>query len=395
MSNDTASGGVSERLHALDLVRSGALLLGVVFHAALPFLPGYDAWLVMDDQRSEPISWLAFTVHSFRMATFFLLAGYFGRMMLRRKGTAGFLKDRAKRILAPLVVFWPLVIAGFAFAMAFAASTGAVPADGPAPPPSFTIDGFPLTHLWFLWVLLLIYALTLLLRGLIAVLDRGGRFRAGVDKAFDEFIRFPFALPVALAVPVGLLLVRHSGWIEWWGIPTPDAGLVPNAPALVAFTLAFWTGWLAHRLRDGLMPLARLWVHYITVALVLTVTCLAMAREPDFTPGIGGDRKLVFASLYGLLVWLWSLGLIGAALRLIRGENPRVRYLADSSYWVYIVHLPLLVALEALVARWALPAEVKLVLVFAVAMAIMLFAYHWLIRASWLGAWLNGRRLPR
>ena len=52
----TSAKGAAERLHALDAVRGFALLLGVVFHAALAFLPGPQAWLVMEQSRSAAIA---------------------------------------------------------------------------------------------------------------------------------------------------------------------------------------------------------------------------------------------------------------------------------------------------------------------------------------------------
>lgn len=387
-------GTVSERLHALDLVRSMALLLGIVFHAAIPFFPDYEAWLVMDSQRSQPIEWLSFVLHSFRMATFFLLAGFFGRMMFRRKGAGGFFKDRAKRIAAPLAVFWLPISMMYLFALIFAARIGAIP-PLPSEPEPMTLDSFSWTHLWFLYVLLLIYTLTLLLRTVVALLDRQGRMRGAIDSALDQLLRFPLLLPIALAVPVGFLLQHHGGWIEWWGVPTPDRGLVPNATAFLTFALAFWIGWLGHRLKDGLTPLAKLWALYIPVALVLSVVCLVLVKTPALEASFSGNQKLIFAALYGLLVWLWTFGLIGAALRFIRKESPWIRYLADSSYWLYIIHLPILVAVEALVVSWPIPAEIKLVLVVGVSTGFMLLTYHGLVRSTWLGAWLNGRRYPR
>ena len=54
----TSAKGAAERLHALDAVRGFALLLGVVFHAALAFLPGPQAWLVMEQSRSSTIAGL-------------------------------------------------------------------------------------------------------------------------------------------------------------------------------------------------------------------------------------------------------------------------------------------------------------------------------------------------
>jgi len=387
-------GTVSERLHALDLVRSLALLLGIVFHAALPLLPDYQAWLIMDSQRSWPIAWAAFATHSFRMAIFFLLAGFFGHMMLHRKGTKAFVWDRVKRIALPLIVFWFPLLMALILALAFAASQGAIP-PLPAEQAPLTVAAFPLVHLWFLYILVLLYAATLLLRSLVALADRGGGFRRLVDRVTGELLRFPYLMPVALAVPVGLLLQHHDNWVEWWGVPTPDVGLVPNLAALATFALAFWTGWLVHRLKDGLTPLAPLWVVYVPSALVLTAVCLALTKGPDFVPQFSGDKKLIFAALYALMLWLWTFGLIGMALRFIRKESRWVRYLADSSYWLYIIHLPLLLAIEGVVAIWVLPAELKLVLVVAMATSLMLLTYHWLVRFTWLGAWLNGRRRKR
>jgi len=101
--------------------------------AALSLLPGYELWLVMDQTRSWPVAWLAFALHSFRMTTFFLLAGYFGRMMLVRRGTRAFVSNRARRILAPLLIFWLPVLILFALALVFAASLGAIPT--PKEPP--------------------------------------------------------------------------------------------------------------------------------------------------------------------------------------------------------------------------------------------------------------------
>jgi peptidoglycan/LPS O-acetylase OafA/YrhL len=393
---DTTRSAPGERLHALDLVRASALLLGIVFHAALPFIPDYELWLVMDDARSWPVAWLAFWLHSFRMATFFLLAGFFGHMVLGRRGTRGFVKDRAGRILAPLLIFWLPVLVLFALALAFAAWLGAIPVpEEPPPPPELTVAGWPLTHLWFLYMLLIVYLATLLLRGAVAAIDRRGALRGAVDRRLSALLRLPFALPLLLAVPVALLLLRHPGWAEWWGIPTPDVGLVPNAAALGSFGLAFAVGWLAHRLDGGLAPLAKQWPLYLPAATAMTVACGVLTSGADFAPQFEGQVRTAYAALYAASIWLWTFGLIGAALRFIRAESPTVRYLADSSYWLYIVHLPLIVALEAVVAKWPLPAEIKLVLIVAAGMAVMLATYRWFVRSTFVGALLNGRRYPR
>jgi glucan biosynthesis protein C len=163
-----------ERLHALDAVRGGALLLGIVYHATISFIPTSTRfWIVEDLDRSATLAVLFFVSHVFRMTTFFLIAGFFAHMSFHRLGPADFVKDRLTRIAAPLVVAWPFVYTALQALIVWANTLvyGGRPAQAPFP----TFPNFPLTHLWFLYVLLELYDVTLLLRGAVAEFDRSGR----------------------------------------------------------------------------------------------------------------------------------------------------------------------------------------------------------------------------
>src|ERR1700761_552281 len=82
---DGASTG--ERLHALDAARGAMLLLGIVFHASLSFLPSrVPLWIVMDNQRSLTLAVVFHVLHVFRMTAFFVLAGFFAHMSFHKKG---------------------------------------------------------------------------------------------------------------------------------------------------------------------------------------------------------------------------------------------------------------------------------------------------------------------
>ncbi len=100
-----------QRLHALDAVRGFALLLGVAFHAALSFMPGWPPgiWAMVDNSPSPFLADAAFVAHIFRMTLFFLLAGFFARLLHQRLGTGGFWKNRLLRIAVPLVAGWVLL----------------------------------------------------------------------------------------------------------------------------------------------------------------------------------------------------------------------------------------------------------------------------------------------
>ncbi|WP_198671605.1 acyltransferase family protein, partial [Desertihabitans aurantiacus] len=121
------------RLHGLDALRAGALLLGIVLHTLMPFMPGIG-WLVVDSRTSVVAGIPVMVIHLFRMHLFMMLAGYFGRMVLHRRGSASYLRDRTLRILLPLVAFWAPAVLGLGLTAAAVAEWRGTPA--PAPPPA-------------------------------------------------------------------------------------------------------------------------------------------------------------------------------------------------------------------------------------------------------------------
>lgn len=337
----------TERLHALDAVRGFALLLGVAFHASMSFLPGPQAWIVMDEQRSEVMGITFFTLHIFRMTVFFLIAGYFGRLLLERRGVGGFVVDRLKRIAAPLVIFWPLALMGIIAVLIWSTIEvmGALPKN-PPPPPALTPSAFPLTHLWFLWVLLIFYTAMLALRGLGKLLDRRGIVARMVD-GLAAFLTRNIAGPVILAAPIALAFWLKPDLMAWLGVPTPDQSLIPGPIALTAYGIAFGFGWLLQRQEGLILAFTRRWPLQLVVAVAATTAAYLMVRGMP----IGGKltdetTRAGFCALYALAIWTWTFGLIGAAVTFLSGHSPVRRYLADASYWIYIVHIPIVMALQ-------------------------------------------------
>ena len=116
----------------------------------------------------------------------------------------------------------------------------------------------------------------------------------------------------------------------------------------------------------------------------------------DRWPGAAGTCSRPASQRPGAATWTWTFGILGAALRFLSRERPAVRYLADASYWIYIVHLPLLIVLQGVAAALVqLPWQVEYPAILAIAFALMIPSYHLLVRYTWLGAILNGRRMER
>ena len=70
------------------------------------------------------------------------------------------------------------------------------------------------------------------------------------------------------------------------------------------------------------------------------------------TPAERDFSTLGYAALYAFAVWAWTIAIIGFAVRRLAGHSPARRYLADASYWIYIVHLPIVMALQAVLRRY-------------------------------------------
>lgn len=383
-----------ERLHGLDALRGIALVLGVVVHASMAFLPGAQYFWIAHDTQPEAALGLAFFVpHMFRMLLFFLLAGFFGRLALHRLGLRGFIKDRARRIGLPLFGGWWMSFTAIVLVLAWGAmlaNGGSLPKETP-PGPAFTPGDFPLTHLWFLYVLLLCYGSALLVRGAILRVDRSERLRALIDRTMCGTMGV-FA-PLLLGAPLAASLFYQSKWFAWFGIPTPDQSLYPNLPALVAFGSAFAIGWLLHRQQDLLRALERRWMFHLALAIACTATCLSMAGlSPLLVPAKQDLQYLAYAASYAIGGWSWSFALVGLCLRFLSGFSPMRRYLADASYWIYLAHLPLVMALQVAMTRVEWSAWVEFPLVLATSMALLLASYHLLVRDRWLGNLLNGRK---
>jgi glucan biosynthesis protein C len=71
------------------------------------------------------------------------------------------------------------------------------------------------------------------------------------------------------------------------------------------------------------------------------------------------------------------------------------RYLADSSYWLYLAHLPIVFFLQAALALVPWHWTIKFPLILAIALTVLLASYHYLVRPTWIGQILNGRKYPR
>lgn len=400
----------AERFHSLDALRAFALLLGVAFHAAESFEPGVETyWAVADASPSGLLGILRHASHSFRLEVFFLIAGFFARLLVHRRGTVAFLHNRAGRILVPLVVGWLVLYPLLVYLWLVGAGVGGrldqfgIPPELRGASPALLTLGFfatlqfvprfDLTHLWFLHQLLVLYALALPLRAAWhRWMDPTGVRLIRVDRLVSRVLASPWNVVLLALASLPALLLMDS-----WGVDTPKSSLIPHLPTTLLFGFQFGLGWLLHRQPRLLEVLARRWATPLVLGTLLvlpTAEGLRWLQPLGLTPANAPWLRGAHTILYALMMWGFVLGLLGAFVRFRRTPSLRWRYVADASYWVYLAHLPLVVWLQVLMARWPVHWTLKYPLILAIATAACFVSYRYLVRSTFIGAQLNGRRYP-
>lgn len=400
MPSTVTTAAENPRLDYLDAVRAFALLLGIVFHASLSFMPVFIGWAVMDVSTSAVVGRFVLISHAFRMELFFLIAGFFSHLAFHRGGAKAFLRSRGVRLAVPFMAGWfilrPLIVSGWV--MGGASMRGDVDVwgglrEGFAVVVASLPGGlFAGSHLWFLYYLMLITALVLVMRILLKASGAGYAAAVRWADGWVGWLAGARGAVLVLAVPTTAVLWGMSGW----GVDTPDQTLRPHLPALLLYGGFFVMGWAVHRRPERLDALTRVTVPRVMIAAVGVAVVLGLV---DFQSQLGHDHYglIRLGFLLGYAVAMWSLVLltIGLFRRLAGRAHPAVRYVADASYWLYLVHLPLVVWLQIAVAEWGWPWSVKLVAICAGTIGLGLLSYDLGVRATWVGRVLNGRRRDR
>jgi glucans biosynthesis protein C len=377
----TTDPAASNRLHALDNLRALMMWLGIVLHVAVIYAATEVVLPWRDEARTPAADLLMAFIHAFRMPVFFILAGFFVALLLQGRGPAGMARHRAMRLGLPFAVFWlPLYVASGLAALAYLhlMAHGTWGIDERLVPRDPYIPNGPNTmHMWFLWMLLWLSLGT-------AVLARWARGR--VWAAAGRVLRYVGGAwwgALVLALPL-----VAAGWSYPNGIIRPIGAFVPPLAEWVYNGLFYAAGVALYHGHVHLFALyRRRWIAYAGAGLV-TFFATGAVKETH-----GPDALIAFA--YGLTSWLWSFAAIGIALRVLDRRNGLLAYLADSSYWVYLVHFPLTILFGALLYGVPLPALVKMAIGIAATTAVCLLTYQLFVRFTWVSVLLNGKRHAR
>ncbi|MGE0680384.1 MAG: acyltransferase family protein [Candidatus Binatia bacterium] len=377
-----------QRYHAFDSLRAVMMLLGLVLHSAMGYVtfPTERVWPFKDLHPSVFFDLLVMFIHTFRMPVFFVIAGFFAAFLYITRGTHALFHNRTQRIALPLacgwIVLFPLVIVASGFAHAY--SSVQIPVD----PNDLTIGRLlnHLMHLWFLYDLLILYGAALLILPLVQRIPRTIRER--VLDVFGWIVPHIWG-PVVFSLVTMLTLYP----MQEWALDTSDSFL-PPLRILAAYGVFFSFGWFLYNRRMLLATFSqRAWGTFVVGVLFFGLYVFCIGRA--FTAGpIAGMHILAIGSLAAAM-WFFIYGFLGLFLRYLEKPLPLARYMADASYWMYLVHLPCTIVLPAFLNTLLLSAFVKFGVVLGATTFLTVVTYHYWVRATVIGQILNGRRYPR
>ena len=279
-------------------------------------------------------------------------------------------------LIAGVLIIFPLII--FSFTFSKAAIMGAPNAWQQAVQviTSGSFVPFRTAHLWFIYYL---FMFSLLGWFIDTLFNKVPDVRDRVDALFKKIV-LSFWLRLICSNLLTFLCLYWMGSALLKTNNTFDIDLT----VFVTYFMFYGMGWMLYR-ADCLKQLSNhCWLQLgIATLLFLISMFVPWPNEPWVL--------LVKQVITALYTPLFVVGFIALFLTYFSNYSPRLSYLMEASYWVYIIHLPIAALIPGLIAGFALPAMVKFLIVFSITTLICFVSYHYLVRSYFIGKFLNGK----
>lgn len=375
------------RISSMDALRALAMFLGILLHAVMAYTVRPFEGLYQDPiYHARIYDGIFFSIHTFRMQLFYLIAGFFFRLLYYRIGESAFIKHRTQRILLPFIVglftILPLTYLPSVFNTVTAGGTHFTSNDALTILHDIFIWRGPL-HLWFLYYLSLFYIIGIFIIKWRKPLMKKNTFTA---RTLQMEINPVLMLPLLIILSFLTLQFFDSPYIQY----TP--GIRPRVAYILYYGLFVYTGWMLHSNMPKYFPLLKKYGLYF---LITGILCAGIVYYFAYFPRgvyINITAEWLLKMLMSITTVTLVLGLLGVFLRYVNAESPVMRYLSDASYWAYLVHVALVNTVQLWIGNLPLWGPLKPLLSFIFPVLIALLTYQFFVRYTFIGYYLHGSR---
>lgn len=390
---NTQSLGI-ERFHFMDNIRAFAMLAGVIYHAGLAYSPMmHNIWFAADPGNSPIMDVWGNFLHLFRMPLFFFIAGFFAFLLITKRGVTGFVKNRSLRILLPFVIFLPLIGMSFMLLITWAVEnvTVSIPildyltdANNPELAPSTM-------HLWFLYNLFMFC----LVVGAGAVLwsflqSKFVRLKS-VNLSWDVsppliLCIFPLLVTPALLLQTAPFPAADKFYPELWSFGF--YGVFFSIGGMLFFNKSLSTQLIPYRHYLLFSSIIAYGYFYFQLPKEITIEqTLAFANNTSLT-----IQHVLAVFAEAIIAVNMSLYCLVMGRRYLNQHNQALKFVADSSYWVYLSHIPILLFIQFQLISLDLNMASKFFISAATTLAFGWLTYLIFVKWTPIGWMLNGRR---
>ena len=359
-----------QRYHNLDFLRAFAMMMGLVIHAPLLFWAPDFAKVYGIDNIAPAEEWVNIMgrfISSWRMPLFFLMSGFFAILVIERKGTSQFLKDRVIRVALTCLLFSSL----------YDISDG-------------NFD-FTTLHLWFLYELMIFVLLFSLLYRLKIIKDV-------LCVIIPPKLLFFLALFMVSTVPLAYLL---NNWWHPSALKASSTYFDLKAGNLLYYFSYFLAGVILYSNQNIFIKLK----NSKTILLLGTLCLLSFflrIYSDHLTIGQADSLKQVAQMQFDpLLVFfnsvmigtnsiLFCLLFIGLGSKFIQSESAIIRWFVELSYPVYIMHIIPVTMMCAVFYNAGLSQVNILLLSVITGFAICVILYYIFVKFTPLNWLING-----
>lgn len=378
----------SGRLAGLDALRGGAMLLGILLHAAVAYMPTkmpHMLWPVFESQTSWICDVVFWATHTFRLPLFFFLSGFLTEQLYQTRGARAFIDQRIRRLVIPYLIasftVLPVTLVVWTLGWIISGRCTLDEALNPLTPFGGELgeNYFNPGHLWFLLDLTIFNAVYFVFR-----LEWPGENNSEHTRRL--WLSGTWVTPMVLAAPSAMLL-----WNSTSPLTEFHNSFLPDSARLMYYGLFFTFGAHAFRTREFFGVAIRNSTAHLMAAMV-SVTISMLFFQPVVAGSAGLWERGVYSWSVALAAWFSILGFLGIVIHSVRADHPRVRYLADSSYWMFLIHIPIVGLAQIAMRPLAWAPEFKMLAAFGVAVMLSLSSYAVFVRHTVIGFYLHGRR---
>jgi glucans biosynthesis protein C len=388
---------------AWDVCRIVGMSVVATLHAAIAYMlfamPGL-LWIIRErgfgpagTTRAETLAsgepWtydaIVWTGRAIGVALISVIAGYFSARAIASREPGQFVRERVKRLGVPMlfgmgtVLVFMYLLWATGWVVQKEASWDHIVHVRFAKHIQPHLYG--LGHLWYLQYLI-IYACGL--AACVWIARRCGVTRVALARGWVVL-----AMVGAFAICVSALLIKPGVLVAFRN------GFVPDWPKLMFFSGYFLLGVIIYGSRRPLEGKARTLLTDVCVVGALIGAVMYLPTAAAWMRGeTSGGARMMIAVGASLLGWCAIGAIVMLARPVGRWMGERAARIAEASYWVYMVHVPLqgIAILLLYFVDWPFGAKFVIVLVVGLGGAIATWP---LVRGTWIGRWLGSREVAK